>query len=53
MDVTLQTRREKILEARNKEIRLKEKTKVVNKERKMVLTILCFAGYSWSWRSWW
>ena len=42
MDLTLQTRREKILEARNKEIRLKEKTKVINNERKMVLIKLFF-----------
>ena len=37
MDVTLQTRREKILEARNKEIRLKEKTKVKQFRSNMML----------------
>ena len=62
-----QTRREKILEARNKEIRLKEKTKVtinllprkniaIEIMPKKKIYILClslfFSGNAWSWRTW-
>ena len=41
-----ETRREKILEARNKEIRLKEKTKVTGSFLKYVFNV---AGYFGSW----
>ena len=63
-DWIFQTRREKILEARNKEIRLKEKTKVTTKlfpikilqwglcPRIFFYVCLFFSGNAWSWRTW-
>ena len=57
-DKMLQTRREKILEAKNKELRLKEKTKVkmetkissVKKNLCLKLWDFIFPGYAWPWR---
>ena len=48
-----QTRREKILEARNKEIRLKEKTKVRKYLGKKQFSVRIVAGHAWAWRPWW
>ena len=49
-----ETRREKILEARNKELRLKEKTKVsISYFLQKRLNTLYILGHIGSWRRWW